>query len=152
MATRGPRGKTRAKILKQIAGTKLRASRGRPILIHIRMKLSDLLAGAGAIEPVASAIPADVEVQAVAYDSRQVTQGSLFVAIRGEKADGNAYVPEAISKGATVIVSEAPRSADLAGTNETVWIQVTHARKALATIAANFYSRSADQLQLVGIT
>jgi len=117
------------------------------------MKLKDLLAEAGAIEPLNCP---DVEVSSVAYDSRQAAEGSLFVAIRGEKTDGNEYVPDAVKRGARVIVSELaspdPVPAGANATPPVAWIRVADARKALAAIAANYYSRPADKLQLVGIT
>jgi UDP-N-acetylmuramoyl-L-alanyl-D-glutamate--2,6-diaminopimelate ligase len=110
------------------------------------MKLKEVLAGVGTIEPLV-----DAEVSSVVYDSRQATAGSLFVAIRGEKTDGNRYVLDAMERGATVIVSELPQSAHSIRPS-VAWIQVADARKALATIGANFYGRPADKLRLIGIT
>src|ERR1700674_5738133 len=110
------------------------------------MKLKEVLAGVGTIEPLV-----DAEVSSVVYDSRQATAGSLFVAIRGEKTDGNRYVLDAMERGATIIVSELPQSAHSIRPS-VAWIQVADARKALATIGANFYGRPADKLRLIGIT
>jgi UDP-N-acetylmuramoyl-L-alanyl-D-glutamate--2,6-diaminopimelate ligase len=124
------------------------------------MKLRELVAGAGMQAALASA---EADISSVVYDSRQAKHGSLFVAIRGEKTDGNRFIGAAIERGATAIVSEMPRplAEGPAKTAETApdsvpssiaWLQVPDARKALAVIAANFYGHPADKLQLVGIT
>lgn len=127
------------------------------------MKLRDLLAG---IEPLAVAGNTSVEISSVAYDSRKVQLGALFVAMRGEKADGNRFVFDAIDRGAAAVLSELPRPQNprlgVVYANEVVpprdvpdsvaWIQVPQARKALAIAGANFYGRPADKLKLIGIT
>ena len=63
------------------------------------MKLRDLLNG---IEPVEIRAVLDMEIEAVAYDSRKVTPKSLFVAISGFASDGNRFIPMAMEKGASV--------------------------------------------------
>ncbi len=128
------------------------------------MKLQELVANAGVKGPLANP---EAQISSVVYDSRQAAAGSLFVAIRGEKTDGNRFVATAIERGATAIVSEMPpppqRGPDFsAGTQEDIapavlpafvtWAQVADARKALANIAANFFGHPADKLQLAGIT
>jgi UDP-N-acetylmuramoyl-L-alanyl-D-glutamate--2,6-diaminopimelate ligase len=102
------------------------------------MRLRDLLPGTGA----------DVEVTAIAYDSRQVTPGALFVALRGARADGIRFVPQAISRGAAAIVAESPAPE---GTR-VPWIQVADARDTLASLAAAFHGHPSERLALVGIT
>ena len=111
------------------------------------MKLRDLLAGIESREITGNA---DAVITSLAYDSRQVTPGSLFVAIRGEKTDGNRFVAGAIERGAAAVASELARRADAPGS--LAWVLVADARKALATAAANFYGRPAEALKLVGIT
>jgi UDP-N-acetylmuramoyl-L-alanyl-D-glutamate--2,6-diaminopimelate ligase len=110
------------------------------------MKLSDLLVGAGV---VGSPSHTESEIFSVVYNSREAAPGSLFVAIRGETADGNHYVPDAIARGARAIVSEMPPAP---ATPEIGWVQVENARKALAVVAANFYGRPAERLQLIAVT
>ena len=61
------------------------------------MKLKDLLRGVCALE---SNVCPDTMIEAVCYDSRKVTPGSLFVAVTGFAADGNRFIPMALSKGA----------------------------------------------------
>ena len=111
------------------------------------VRLAKLLRG---IE-VKSLVPhGEIEIASIAYDSRAVSPGALFVAIRGEKTDGNKFVPDAIARGAVAIASEQPRPADLPPHQG--WVEVLDGRKALALIAANFYGRPAEVLKLIGIT
>jgi len=90
----------------------------------------------------------DEPVTAIAYDSRRVVPGSLFVAIRGFRQDGNAFVPEALARGAVAIVSENPCPPDFPRT----WLQVEDARRALAELAAEFYGHPSRALTLIGVT
>jgi UDP-N-acetylmuramoyl-L-alanyl-D-glutamate--2,6-diaminopimelate ligase len=115
--------------------------------VNARMKLRELLAG---IENVASEKYLDAEISGVAYDSRKATAGSLFVAIHGEKTDGNLYVREAIQNGARVILSEQIAPADLP--DNVAWVEVREARKALSMASANSCGRPANALKLVGVT
>lgn len=92
--------------------------------------------------------PLQERVTAIAYDSRRVVPGSLFVAIRGFRQDGNAFVPEALSRGAVAIVSENPWPPDF----PRAWLQVADARRALAELAAAFYDNPSRALTLIGVT
>jgi UDP-N-acetylmuramoyl-L-alanyl-D-glutamate--2,6-diaminopimelate ligase len=108
------------------------------------MKLNDVLERV----PVKAARGSmDVEVSSVASDSRLARPGSLFVAIRGLRQDGERYIDAALEQRSSAIVSESePR--DGAAT----FIQVHDARAALALLAANFYGRPAEKLSIVGVT
>jgi UDP-N-acetylmuramoyl-L-alanyl-D-glutamate--2,6-diaminopimelate ligase len=91
-----------------------------------------------------------VEIRQVASDSRRVRPGSLFFALHGAKTDGNAFIQDAIKRGAVAIASEEPASGTIpAGM---AWIRVKEARKALAITAANFLGHPANALQLVAVT
>jgi UDP-N-acetylmuramoyl-L-alanyl-D-glutamate--2,6-diaminopimelate ligase len=107
------------------------------------MKLAELLAG---IDVVSVSGGGDVDIRGVAYDSRQAGAGFLFVAMRGEVADGNDFVAEAVGNGAAVIVSEREPALDVP------WVRVPSARIALAALAARFFGNPTRQLCLVGIT
>ena len=87
----------------------------------------------------------DVEVTGIAVDSRQVRPGDLFVAQRGAKADGVAFVPEARAKGAVAACSAAPVSG-------LPTIVVFDPRGAVPRLAAALYRHPARELRLVGIT
>ncbi len=89
----------------------------------------------------------DGEVAGIAYDSRQVKENYLFVAIRGEKVDGHMFVDDAVAKGARVVVAE--RDAGLPGC---ACVLVGDSRRALACIANNFYGRPSEDLFVAGVT
>ena len=84
----------------------------------------------------------------VAYDSRAVARGQVFVALRGLKADGGAFAHDAIARGAAAIVSEQPAPVDV----HVPWAIVADARVALAVLAAEFYRHPSREMQVVGIT
>ncbi len=111
------------------------------------VRLAKLLRG---VEARDAAPYGDLEITEVAYDSRQVKPGALFVAIHGEKTDGNNFVGDAVSRGAVAVLSEQQRPETLPAGSP--WIQVTDARKALAMAGANFYARPAEVLKLIGVT
>lgn len=96
----------------------------------------------------------DVEVNAVACDSRLVRRGDMFVAIRGTDADGHLFANDAINAGAKVIVVEDDRAVDdsLCMHTGTVKVVVADSRIALAEISASFYGRPGERLTLVGVT
>ena len=87
-------------------------------------------------------------VVAVAYDSRQVKPGAVFVALRGVNTDGTRFATQAIAAGAIAVVAETAAPAGVA----VPWIQVPTARAALAELAAAFYGNPSEELVLVGIT
>jgi UDP-N-acetylmuramoyl-L-alanyl-D-glutamate--2,6-diaminopimelate ligase len=110
------------------------------------MELRELLRGVPG-----AAVSADLsagEVTSLAYDSRQVKPGSLFFALRGEKADGHDFIECALERGAVAVASERPAPPERAA----CWVRVPNARRALAEAARAFYNDPASQLQLVGIT
>ena len=84
----------------------------------------------------------------VTHDSRQAGAGWLFVAIRGEKADGNRFASDVARRGAAGVVSELERPADF----PVGWIRVPDARHALAVAAAEVHGHPSRELKLVGIT
>jgi UDP-N-acetylmuramoyl-L-alanyl-D-glutamate--2,6-diaminopimelate ligase len=98
----------------------------------------------------ASALPASVhgtDVSAVVYDSRRAMPGSVFVALRGLKADGAAFAPQATSRGAALVVAETARAQ-----GDTPWLVVTDARLALALLADAFYDHPSRRMRVVGVT
>jgi len=89
----------------------------------------------------------DVEIHGIAYDSRRVSPGDLFVAIRGEHVDGHQYIPSAQARGAVAVVVDREET-QVTGT----LIRVRDSRKALALLSAQWYGCPADKLRLLGIT
>ena len=66
------------------------------------MKLSQLLSVLGAD------CPQDAEITALACDSREVVPGALFAALPGHRADGRAYIADALDRGAAAVVCAPP--------------------------------------------
>ena len=93
----------------------------------------------------------DVDVQALAYDSRQVTPGTLFVALRGANSDGHDFVPQAMSGGAAALAVNADRAGWYAAHGVPMLV-VPDTRQALPGLAAAFYGEPSRALDLIGVT
>jgi len=87
-----------------------------------------------------------VPIAGVAYDSRAVERGQLFVALKGLRADGTRFAKQAIDRGAVAVVSEEPASVNAPA------VIVSDARTALALLAAEFYGHPSREMRVVGIT
>ena len=92
---------------------------------------------------------ADVNINAIDFDSRKIAQNDVFVAIRGTISDGHDFIEKAISLGAVAIVCDVFPENIVVGIT---YIQVKDTNKALAIMAANFYDNPSKDLKLVGIT
>ncbi len=98
---------------------------------------------------------ADVQVTAVVFDSRAVEAsgqpdaGPLYVAQRGTQTDGHQYIPQALERGAKVIVCEALPETLATGV---AYVKVNDSTVALGNMAAAFYDNPSRKLKLVGIT
>lgn len=91
----------------------------------------------------------DVEVKGIAFDSRKVATGYLFVAVAGTVSDGHTFIAKAIEKGATTIVCERlPENVEASIT----YIEVKKSSHALGIMAANFYDNPSAKLAVVGVT
>ena len=90
----------------------------------------------------------DVEVAGLAYDSRRVEPGDLFIAIRGLHVDGHDYIPQALAGGAVAVMAEAGRTLDL----PVPLVQVPDPHAAEADLAAAFYGHPARHMLVVGVT
>ena len=89
----------------------------------------------------------DPPISGLDYDSRRVRPGWCFVAMRGEHTDGNLYIDQAIAQGAVAVVSDS-----LSPREGVAWARVSHGRRALARLAANFYRHPAEKLNITGVT
>lgn len=96
----------------------------------------------------------DVKVAGVQYDSRKVKREDLFVALRGTGVDGHSFLMAAITAGAKVIVVEDDAAVPdpMCMHTGTVKVVVSDSRKALATIAANYYGHPASSMTMIGVT
>jgi UDP-N-acetylmuramoyl-L-alanyl-D-glutamate--2,6-diaminopimelate ligase len=91
--------------------------------------------------------PDDVLVSGVAYDSRDVSPGNIFVALKGAVVDGHNFIQDAIQRGAAAVVgtqaiSELP----------VPYIQVEDSRQSLAFISAALFQYPARQLVVIAVT
>jgi UDP-N-acetylmuramoyl-L-alanyl-D-glutamate--2,6-diaminopimelate ligase len=112
--------------------------------------LREALLGGGLVQPGGGGVGAVpiAAVTGVAYDSRAVVPGQIFVALKGVHADGAAFVRQAVERGAIGVVSEHPAPLETA----VAWEQVTDARLALAVLAAAYYRHPSDEMRVIGIT
>jgi UDP-N-acetylmuramoyl-L-alanyl-D-glutamate--2,6-diaminopimelate ligase len=92
---------------------------------------------------------AAVDVKDIAFDSRKVRKGTLFVAQKGVHVDGHLFIDQAIAQGAVaVICQEQPATLH----KDIVYIVVDNSDKALGEAASNYYGNPSSHLKLVGIT
>ena len=84
----------------------------------------------------------------VVHDSRKAAPGTVFVAIRGQHADGMAFTSQAVARGAAVVVAQEPPRTDVPAP----WLQVADARLALALLADRYFGHPSGDLSVVGIT
>ena len=87
-------------------------------------------------------------VTGLAYDSRRVEPGFVFVAIRGYNTDGHLFLNEAAARGAPAVVVEDRRAVPPG----TAWVQVPDTRRALALLAAAWFGHPDRSLKVVGVT
>ena len=113
------------------------------------MRLRDVLAGCRVVQAFGNL---DFDVLGIACDSRQVSPGFVFAAIRGLRTDGNRFALQAIASGAVAVVSVLPPPGDVTVDAKAAWIQVQDDRDALATLASNFYGQPTAKLHAIGIT
>ena len=93
----------------------------------------------------------DITISSLAYDSRNVQPGGLFIAVVGVHTDGRRFLGDAAQRGAVVALGE-PLPADLQTTLPLPYIEVKDVRVALANLACAFYQYPAQQLCTIGIT
>jgi UDP-N-acetylmuramoyl-L-alanyl-D-glutamate--2,6-diaminopimelate ligase len=85
----------------------------------------------------------------ITFDSRQIRQGNLFVAVTGTHTDGHHFIKNAIDSGATAIVCQSmPEEIR----PDISYVRVKDSTIALGIIASNYYDNPSSQIQLVGIT
>ena len=93
----------------------------------------------------------ELEVSSIEDDSREVTRGSLFMAITGFDTDGHLYVEQALERGAVAVVTEHDVSEYTEDTR--VWVNPAgDNRKLLADISAKFFDYPWNHLISIGIT
>ncbi|WP_413586429.1 UDP-N-acetylmuramoyl-L-alanyl-D-glutamate--2,6-diaminopimelate ligase [Bdellovibrio sp. HCB274] len=92
----------------------------------------------------------EIEVSGIFNDARKVIPDGLFVAIRGVKVDGHTFIPDAISKGASVLVVEDPNQ--VPNNFKGFVLRVENTREALDLLASHYHGDPAQEMFCVGVT
>ena len=109
------------------------------------MRLRNLISGLDSLQVLNFT---DRNVTSVTCDSRQVTPGSAFIALKGATEDGHKYIADALARGAnTIVVQDA---ANVPG--EVCLIIAPNSRHALAVMADNFYDHPSRRIKVIGVT
>ncbi len=96
---------------------------------------------------------ANLKIESIHYNSKDVVKNSIFVAIKGLKSDGYDYINSSIENGASVIVYDKNTKNKIDKTNsEICFIASQNTRRTLALLASNFYKRPTEKLNVVGVT
>ncbi len=119
------------------------------------MNLAKLLEAISPIEVVGGS---DREIRSIAFDSRKVEEGTLFVAQVGTAVDGHSFIGKCVEQGAAAVVlsdrkylPEAP-SGDVQGNKGTTYILVEDTDEALGLLASRWFGEPSKALTLVGVT
>ena len=88
------------------------------------------------------------EIGGLAYDSRQVKPGYMFVALKGHRQNGHDYIQDAVNKGAVALVAEEFKGPH----GKAAEICVPDSRKALSRLAIQFYNYPFKGIRLIGVT
>lgn len=89
------------------------------------------------------------EISQLVFDSRKVTDNSLYIAMRGTVVDGHSFIASSVEKGAKAIVCEEfPETLD----EGVSYVKVKDSSKALGHLASNFYGNPSEKLKLIGVT
>ena len=91
----------------------------------------------------------DVQINTIAFDSRKVSKGDVFIAIKGGTADGHKFIASVIENGAVAVVCEV-LPAEI-NTNVT-YVLVEDSKEALAYMADNYFDNPSQEINLVGVT
>jgi UDP-N-acetylmuramoyl-L-alanyl-D-glutamate--2,6-diaminopimelate ligase len=108
--------------------------------------LQSILLGVALREVVGST---NKEILDIQIDSRKVTKGSVFAAIKGAQMDGHSFITTAIERGASIIVCETLPS-ELS--KDITYLVVKNAQEAVAIMAHHYYGEPSAKIKLVGVT
>jgi UDP-N-acetylmuramoyl-L-alanyl-D-glutamate--2,6-diaminopimelate ligase len=101
------------------------------------------------IEVVSFSGNKDLNITGIAFDSRKVSEGCLFIAVKGTKTDGHEYIPVALKSRAIAVICETlPEKKD----KDFTWIKTRNSAEALGIAASNFFNNPSSSMKLVGVT
>lgn len=89
------------------------------------------------------------DIVEIGYDSREIKENNLFIAIKGFETDGHQYISQAVRNGASAVIIENEITEYLPGI---VYIKVKNSRRVMAEVAKNFFDNPLSDINLVGIT
>ncbi len=92
--------------------------------------------------------PMATGIDGIAYDSRRVSAGDLFVALQGQRSDGLEFVDQAVEAGAAAVMSEVPPPPDAS----VPWVQVKDGRSAMALASCVYFGNPSADMMVAGIT
>ena len=117
-------------------------------MAHDPITLTQLLAALrGQVEVLEQRGTVSRPVHAITDDSRAVTDGSLFVAVKGERVDGHGFVEQAITAGALAVITQAP-----VASGSVSFVRVADSRKALGLLGSRFHGDPSARLKMIGVT
>ena len=91
----------------------------------------------------------NLEIKNLQTDSRNVSKGSAFIAVKGVKMDGHEFIEKAIANGAIAIIAEnLPEKLN----EKITYVQVENSAEATGLMAHNFFGQPSEKLKLVGVT
>lgn len=100
------------------------------------------------IDPIFVEGNLDISITGIAYDSRNVLPGNLFVCIEGFNTDGHKYIAQALENGATALIVQK----EVLYPVQVTLVRVSDSRLALAQVSAAFYDFPAEKLNILGVT
>jgi UDP-N-acetylmuramoyl-L-alanyl-D-glutamate--2,6-diaminopimelate ligase len=110
------------------------------------MKLQDILYKVS-IRSVAG--KTDIEVKDIQIDSRKIKPGSVFIAIKGETADGHQFIEKAVDSGAVAVVCQTMPAKVKEGV---VCIELENSAAAAGYMAHNFFDQPSSAMKVIGVT
>ncbi|MDP3142563.1 MAG: UDP-N-acetylmuramoyl-L-alanyl-D-glutamate--2,6-diaminopimelate ligase [Candidatus Omnitrophota bacterium] len=91
------------------------------------------------------------QINKISCNSKNISLGDLFVAIKGAISDGHKFIEEAVSRGAKIIVLQEDKDCQLLS-NNAIFIKVADSHSALIKLASNFYDHPTQKIKIIGIT
>ena len=112
-------------------------------------------------ESDAGKLSSSINIENLVFDSREVSEGSLFFALPGTHTTGNRFIPQAVEKGARAVVfqdefdfdeKKAIDAAVKKNGNQVAFIKVKSSRFAMSPISSAFYDNPSSHLVVYGVT
>jgi len=107
------------------------------------MKLRELLSG---VVLTGTWADQEMEITSISYDTREIENGALFVALPGYKQDGHKFIEQALEKGAAAVLCQTPPR------RPGPWLVTPNSRAALAAVSANWFSHPGREMTLLAVT